>query len=177
MSRPSASGPNRRSRTVVAVFLAVDVLILVPIGLFLIWLAMFGEVDYWDGNERLLVAGLGLVDVLMFVGVGAGLVRYNVLGHPSVRIEPGALLIGSSRFAWRELDGFAGVSCYGVPYLVLAIRPDALGRLPLVDRISMRLTPTPRTPDGHRYVWITEQQLGDSVETALERLDPLVARR
>jgi hypothetical protein len=46
-----------------------------------------------------------------------------------------------------------------------------------VDRISMRLTPMPKTPDGHRYVWITEPQLSDSVETALERLAPLVAHR
>lgn len=174
---PSAAGPNRKPRTVVVVLLAVDLLVLVPLGLFLIWLAMFGEVDYWDDTERLLVAGLGLVDAVLFLTVGAGLFRYNIAGHPRVRIEPGGLMIGSSRFAWHEIDEAAGVSFYGVPYLLLAVRPDALVRLPFVDRISMRLTPMPKTPDGRRYVWITEPQLSGSVEAALERLVPLVADR
>jgi hypothetical protein len=174
---PPSAGPNRKPRTVVVVLLAADLLVLVPLGLFLIWLAMFGEVEYWDDTERLLVAGLGLVDAVMFLGVGAGLFRYNILGYPRVGIEPGGLLIGSSWFAWREIDEVAGVSFYGVPYLLLAISPDALARLPLVDRTSMRLTPTPKTPSGHRYVWITEQQLAGSVDTALERLAQLVARR
>ncbi|MBI2777146.1 MAG: hypothetical protein HYX57_07765 [Chloroflexi bacterium] len=158
-------------------FLAVDLLVLVPLGLFLIWLAMFGEVDYWDDAERLLVAGLGLVDAVMFLAVGAGLVRYNILGHPRVQIEPGGLLIGSSRFAWHEIDEAVGVIFYGVPYLLLAISPTALVRLSLVDRASMRLTPTPKTASGHRYVSITEQQLAGSVDTALDRLAPLVTRR
>jgi hypothetical protein len=166
--------PSRQSRAVTWFLLAATFLFLTPVGILLIWFGVAEPADHWDDAARLLVVGLGLVATFMFLGLGMGLIRYNILGRPRVRIEPSGLTIGAHTFVWTEIEVVGTASPYGVPYLLASIRTDAIGRLPLVER-TMMMTLWPKAPDGRRMAWISEQQLGESAEAASQRAASMIA--
>jgi hypothetical protein len=175
MTRRPAPKDAASGRGVVAVVLAATFLLLVPAGLVLVWLAATSDVDYWDSLDRILLGGLGLVVSAAFVGLGIGVIRYNVLGLPPVRFEPIGIVIGTHRLSWSEIDWVGRTDTYGVPYLLVDVRRDARGGLPLSARLVSRFSPP--LPDGRRPIWITEQMLGSTVEAAIERIEPMLGQR
>lgn len=165
----SASGPATVwPPGIVVLLLAADLLFLVPAGIVTTWYGVAGNVAYWDDPERILVAGLGILGTTMFVGLGACILRYNVIGRPRMRIDDRGLWIGADRVSWAAIGGIAGASVCGVPCLVIAVDEATIRRLGLIDRTLTRLAPP--AADGRRYLWITEQQLGTSVGAALLRV-------
>jgi hypothetical protein len=178
MMRPPGAAsprPSTRGRTVVAVLLAVDVIVLVPLGLVVIWIAVASDNPDWDALDRALLLALGLVETAMMSGLAIGIYRFHVLGRPSVRTEITGLRIGTDRLFWADVRDVGAVAAYGVPYLLLDVLPEARGRLPLSARIAARTNPP--LAGGRRPLWITEQMLGTTVEAALDSILPALAAR
>ena len=175
-TRPASAstGPSGRGRLVVWLLLAVDLLVLVPLCLLLIWLAITSDNPDWDSFARILLAVHGVGGTVLFVAVGVAAVRYNILGLPPVRADAIGLRIGESRVTWTDIREVSAYSLYGVPYFMIDIDPAARERLSFEARITA--WGTPRLPDGRRPLWITEEMLGTTVEEAVARIEPQLAK-
>jgi len=149
---------------IVAILVAFDFLFLVPLGMVLV-------VNGGDDGDVFLI-GSGLVFATAFAAIGAGAIRCNILGRPTVRFASDGMRIGPVVFRWAEIGTVGPARLALVPYLVVAIEEKAVTRLPSLDRWSMRYGP--RSPDGVQ-LWVTEPQLGMSVESAIATADGLRA--
>ena len=166
VAEPSRVPPSR----VVLFLLAMDVLVLVPLGLGLVWLGAVAPEPHWNDLARVLVAAMGIAGVVLFAIVGLGILRYNVLGKPPVRLGPEGVTIGDARIGWNQVGQVGIQVLYDVPYLTLELDPRGLGLVHPIDRFSMKLA----APPDHRRgpLWITEQQLGIRAQTAWELVPP-----
>ena len=170
MTMGTLDRPRVAPSRVVIVLLVLDVLVFVPLGLVLVWLGAVAPEPHWNDLARVGAVALGLAGITMSTVVGLGIVRYNVLGIPQVRLGPDGVTIGEARTGWGQIGRVGIQVLYDVPYLTIELDPTALGRVPWIDRISMKLA----APPDHRRgpLWITEQQLGIRARAALDLVPP-----
>lgn len=156
-----------RPRWVIALFIAFTVFLL-PLGPSIIWMAAINPPAYWEPWERWLAAGFGGVGSVFSLVIWLGVLRYNILGRPAVRVAEDGLWIGETRLAWPELGTVGSDAVYGVPYLTVEVDKRLVTKVSAVDRFSMRIAAPPDRPRGP--LWITEQQLGERVVAAIARV-------
>lgn len=148
--------------------LAVDLFVLVPLGLVLIWLGVAAPAPYWNDPERLIVTALGFGEVVLFVAVGLGTIRYNVLGLPPVRVHPDGLRIAGRRIEWSRVGRVDAVWSAGIPWLTAEVPSTEIRFLPWYDRLSARIQVPPHR--RAREIWMPERQLGAPIEDVLRRV-------
>ena len=153
------------SRVVIAL-LVLGAIVPATVGLLLAWLGAVAPPAYWDTLDRVLIVAMAIAMSVFFVIVGLGIVRYNVMGIPPVRLAAAGVKIGDARVGWEQVGTVGAMLLYGVPYLTVEVDPALLGGVSWVDRKAMRFA----APPGYRTgaLWITEQQLGTRVDIALD---------
>ncbi len=163
-SRSRRPAPAR----IVWLLLVADIVLLIPVGVILVELAIARPSPHWDAPERAMVAALGILVVALCVGVGLGVIRYNVLGRPRVSIDDDGLWIADHRIGWGAL-GCAGIgSAAGVAMLSVEVPRAELGFLPWYDRLAARFNPV--IPGRGPSIWITEQQLCARLAEVVDRI-------
>ena len=154
-------------RLVIALFIAFTVFLL-PLGPSIVWMAAVSPPAYWEAWERWFAGGFGAVVSVFCLVIWLGVLRYNVLGKPTVRVAGDGLQIGQTRFAWPDVGTVGADAVFGVPYLTVEVDKRLVTRVSAVDRFSMRIAAPPDRPRGP--LWITEQQLGERVVAAIARV-------
>lgn len=154
-------------RWVIALFIAFTVFILL-LGPLIIWMAAASPPAYWEPWERWLIVGFGALGAVIFLVLWLGILRYNILGRPTVRVAADGLQIGETRFDWRDVGTVDSDAVFGVPYLTVELDKRLVATVSPVDRLSMRIAAPPDRPRGP--LWITEQQLGERVVAAISRV-------
>lgn len=154
-------------RWVIALFMAFTVFLL-PLGPAIIWMAAVSPPTYWEPSERWVAAGFGGVCSIFALVIWLGVLRYNILGKPTVRVAADGLQIGETRFAWPDVGTVGSDAVFGVPYLTVEVDKRLVTNVSAVDRFSMRIAAPPDRPRGP--LWITEQQLGERVVAAIARV-------
>jgi hypothetical protein len=163
--------PSRVPPSRVALFLlAMDVLVLVPLGVGLVWLGAVAPEPHWNDLARVMVVAMGMAAVVLFTFVGLGIIRYNVLGIPSVRLTSDGVTIGGSLVAWDQVGQVGVQNLYEVPYLTVELDRTSLDRVAWIDRLAMKFAAPP--DDRRGPLWITEQQLGMRAQTAWDLVPP-----
>lgn len=156
-----------RPRSVTALFITFTVFLL-PLGPSIIWMAAVSPPAYWGTWQRSLAGGFGGVCSVLLLVIWLGVLRYNILGRPAVRVAADGLRIGATRFAWPDVGTVGADAVFGVPYLTVEVDRRLVTKVPAVDRFSMRIAVPPDRPRGP--LWITEQQLGERVVAAIARV-------
>ena len=109
-----------------------------------------------------------IVNLAIFTPAGLGLLRYNVLGRPTVRFSVDGVSVGSLNIPWATIGSVTARSFLRIPYLVIEVTPEAKGRLPWYDRLAMSLG---AGGGAWRTLWVSEQQVGSSAAEAAELAD------
>jgi hypothetical protein len=148
-------------------FVAFTVFLL-PLGPIIVWMAAASPPAYWDPWQRWLAAGFGAFASVFFLVIWLGLLRYNILGRPAVRVAADGLHIGETRVDWGDVGAVGWDHVAGVPYLTIEVDKRLVTTVSAVDRFSMRIAAPPDHPRGP--LWITEQQLGERVISAIARV-------
>ena len=148
-------------------FIAFTVFIL-PLGPIIIWMSAASPPAYWESSERWLAAGFGALGSVFAVVVCVGILRYNILGRPTVRVAADGLRIGETHVDWRDVGTVGSDTVFGVPYLTIEVDKRLVATVSAVDRFSMRIATPPDRSRGP--LWITEQQLGERVIAVIARV-------
>jgi hypothetical protein len=146
-------------------FLLAADLLAVVLGLVLVWLGVAAPAPHWNDLARSLVTALGLGGTALFVGVGLGAIRSNVLGLPPVRVQPDGVWIAGRRIDWSRIGRVDAVWSAGIPWLTAEVPSVEIRFLPWYDRLSARIQ-VPRHRRA-REIWMPERQLGAPVVDVL----------
>jgi hypothetical protein len=109
-----------------------------------------------------------VLNLAIFIPAGLGLLRYNVLGRPTVRFSVDGVSVGALNIPWPTVGSVTARSFLLMPYLVVEVTPEAKGRLPWYDRLAMSLG---AGGGVWRTLWVSEQQIGSSAAEAAELAD------
>jgi hypothetical protein len=156
-------GPALRPSWIVASLVTAGILLGILVGLVTLIQALTGGRSF---SARPLFESI--VNLVIFIPAGLGLLRYNVLGRPPVRFSVDGVSVGSLNIPWGTIGSVTARSFLFMPYLVVEVTPEAKGRLPWYDRLAMSLG----TGGGAwRTLWVSEQQVGSSAAEAAELAD------